>query len=168
MKKKLIKLTENGVTLIEILIVMGLLSVLLIVIATIFTSAADVQQQSSTYNATNENGRFIMARLNYDIQRAFSVVTPNSLGATSSSLNLDIGGINYIYGLSSGNLTLEDNNGQDNLNGNDVTVSNLSFQELGNNIEKPIISYSFTLSSITTNHGKSDTKTFTSAESIQP
>lgn len=162
-KKYITNLNQAGVTLVEMLIVMGLLSAMLVVVATIFTAAADVQQQSDSYSATISSGRFIMARLNYDIARASSISTPSSVGATASSLVLNIGGTPYTYALSGDNLQLTDGSGTDNLNSGDVVVSNPSFQELENTGGEPTILYSFTLSSTAESHGVSDTQTFTSA-----
>jgi prepilin-type N-terminal cleavage/methylation domain-containing protein len=161
------KLGQVGVTLIEMLVVMGLLSILLVVVATIFTSAADVQQQSDSYSATIENGRFIMSRLNYDIARASSITTPSSLGSSSPSLSLIIGGTTFSYALSGNDFQLTDGSGADNLNSNDVIVSNPSFQELGNPGGQPTILYSFTLTSVATSHGTPDTETFSSTAGLR-
>jgi len=158
---------QRGVTLIEILIVMGLLSTLLIVIATIFTSAVDVQQQSNSYSATNSSGRFIMQRLDWDISHASIVNTPSVLGTSSSNLNLTISGNSYNYVLNGNDLQLTDNIGTDNLNSNDVTVSGLNFQILGNSGGKPTIQYSFTLTSIVKNHGNSSVQSFTGTEGLR-
>lgn len=166
MKKYIHSLNQAGVTLIEMLVVMGLLSALLLVLASIFTSAADVQQQSKSYSSTLASGRFMMARLNYDIARASAVITPSSLGPTSSSLELDVGGTNYTYGLSGNDFQLNDGSGSDTLNSDDVLVSNPTFQELGNSGGKPTILYSFTLSSVATSHGTSTVQTFTSAAGL--
>ena len=161
------KLNNSGTTLIEILIVMGLLSVMLVVIATIFTSSADVQKQSNSYSATISNGRFIMARLNYDIAHASSVITPSTFGATNSSLEIVVGGNDYTYSLSGNNLQLTDNIGTDNLNSDDVHISGLSFQEIGASGINPSIQYSFTATSVSHDAGNYDTQTFTSSEDIR-
>lgn len=109
-----------------------------------------------------------MARLNYDIARAASVSMPASLGATTSTLQLDIGGTNYTYALSGTDLQLTDGSGTDNLNSDDVLVSNLSFTELGNSGGEPTITYSFTLTSTVKSHGQADEHTFTSSEGLYP
>ncbi len=164
--KKYFTIAQSGVTLVEMLVVMGLLSIMLIVISTIFTSAADVQQESNSYSATLSSGRFIMARLNYDIARSTSVSTPASLGATSSTLQTVIGGTTFSYALSGANLQLTDGSGTDNLNSDDVQVSNLSFTELGTVSGEPTITYSFTLTSIAKSHGQADVHTFTSSQGL--
>jgi len=167
---KLIKLrrNESGVTLIELLIVMGLLSIFMVIIATIFTSSVDVQEQSNSYSSTLINSRYIMARLNYDISRASSVNVPYSFGDDTNSLGLEIGGIDNTFSLSGTNLTLADNLGVDNLNDSDVMVSNLTFQKIGNQGGQPTILYNFTLSSVEQNHGVSDVETFSGGEGLNP
>ncbi len=160
------RLNQVGVTLVEMLVVMGLLSTMLVLIATIFTSAADVQQESQSYSSTLSSGRFMMARLDYDIARASAVTDPASLGATSSSLGLTISGTTYAYNATGSNMTLTDGTGTDNLNSADVTVSNVTFQELGNAGGEPTIAYSFTLTSTAQSHGVNTSQTFSSAESL--
>jgi type II secretory pathway pseudopilin PulG len=167
MKISIKKLNQQGVTLIELLVVMGLLSGMLVVLASIFTAAADVQRESRAYSATLSNGQFIMSRLNYDIARASAITTPGSLGTTSSSLVLTIGGNAYTYDLSGSNFQLTDNVGTDNLNSNDVSASALNFQELGNTGGKPTISYSFTITSTAVSAGGPDTQTFNSAAGLR-
>jgi type II secretory pathway pseudopilin PulG len=167
MKKYIKQLNEDGVTLIETLIVMGLLSIMLVVLATIFTSAADVQQQSKSYSSTITSGRFIIARLNYDIAHASTITAPSAPGTTSPTLGLTISGTAYTYTLSGNNLQLTDGSGSDNLNSDDVIVSSPSFQELSNGNRKPTILYSFTISSVAKSHGSSNTQTFTSSAGLR-
>lgn len=161
------RLNQKGVTLIETLIVMGLLSIMLVVLATIFTSAADVQQQSNSYSSTISSGRFIMARLNYDIAHASAITTPASVGLSSSTLQITVGGNSYTYALSGSNLQLTDSVGTDNLNSDDVTVSSPSFEELSNANGKPTILYSFTLTSTAKTHGSNVVQTFSSTAGLR-
>jgi prepilin-type N-terminal cleavage/methylation domain-containing protein len=160
-------LTQRGVTLVEMLVVMGLLSVFLLVIATIFTSTLDIQSQSSSYDAVMTDGRFLMARLDYDIARATAVTTPASLGASGAGLVMTIGGNTYTYALSSGNLQLTDNVGVANLNGSGVVVSGLSFQRIGNTGGKDTIHYSFVLTSVAKPTGGTSSQTFTSTAELR-
>ena len=159
---KLHKIGQKGVTLVEMLVVMGLLAIFLLIMTTIFTSTLDVQNQSDAYSATTSDGRFIMARLNYDIARASAVTTPASLGASGSSLVLTVSGNTYTYALNGNNLQLTDNVGSANLNGSGTTISNLNFQPLGNPAGKDTIRYTFTLTSTTKHSGTPDSQTFTS------
>lgn len=166
MKNNLIK-NQIGVTLVETLIVMGLLSIMLVILSTIFTSAADVQKQSASYSATNVNGRFIMARLNYDIAQASSIITPNAPGASSSNLDLIINGSSESIGLNGSDLEISDTIGSANLNNSDSNISDLSFQEIGTSSSQTVI-YSFKVTSKIVSFGKNDSQTFTSSVELKP
>jgi prepilin-type N-terminal cleavage/methylation domain-containing protein len=153
---------DRGTTLVELLIVLGLLGIFLLVIATIFTSTLDIASQNTSYNSVTSDGRFLMARLDYDIGRATAITTPASLGGSGSSLVMTVGGSTYTYGVSSGNLQLTDNVGTANLNGSGVTVSSLNFQRIGNSGGKDTIRYSFTLTSTAKSTAGTSVQTFTS------
>jgi prepilin-type N-terminal cleavage/methylation domain-containing protein len=160
--KRILKLGQKGVTLVEMLIVMGLLSIFLLIITTIFTSTLDVQNQTDAYSAVLSDGRFIMARINYDIAISTTITTPTTLGVTSSSLVLTTATNSYTYALNGGNLQLTDNTGSANLNSSGTVVSNLSFTKLGNTGGKNTTRYTFTLTSTSKHSGTTDSQTFTS------
>lgn len=159
---KLRQIGQKGVTLVEMLIVMGLLSIFLLVMTTIFTSTLDVQNQSNTYSSVLSDGRFIMARINYDIAISTTITTPTTLGVTSTSLVLTTATNSFTYALSGGNLQLTDNTGTANLNSSGTVVSNLSFTKLGNTGGKNTTRYTFTLTSTSKHDGTTDSQTFTS------
>lgn len=156
-----------GVTLIEVLVTMGILSTMLLVLVSLLASSIDVQTRSQSYSSVNTNAQFIMARLNYDIARASAVSTPTSLGGSASSLVITVGGSPYSYALSGNNLVLTDNSGSDTLNDNDITVSGLNFTELGNSGGKPTITYNFTLTGTAQTHGVHASTAYTSAEELR-
>lgn len=150
---------QSGVTLVEVLVTMGLLSTFLVVIATIFTASVDVQLQSHSYSVVSTDGRFVVARLSYDIARASAVSLPASLGESSGSLGITISGNTYTYGVINGRLQLTDNNGADYLTSADDTASGLTFTKLGNTGGLESVSFSFTLTS-TASHGPARIQTF--------
>lgn len=161
------RLRQSGATLIELLLVMGLLSSMIIVVSTMFTSAIDQQQLSRNYSSVTANGRFIMARLNYDISRASAITTPATLGASSPSLAITVSSTTYTYALSGNNLQLTDGTGTDNLNDGTVKVSSLNFQEFGNSGGKPTITYSFAVTGLSFTHGVNSAQTFTSTVELK-
>jgi len=164
---KLKRMGQSGVTFVEMLLVMGLLGIFLVIITTIFTSTLDIQNQADSYSSTVSDGRFIMNRLNYDIARASSITTPASLGGSGPSLVLQVGATAYTYALSSNNLLLSVGANSGNLNSSGTTVSNLSFQRLGNTGGKDTIRYSFVLTSTTRHDGTTDSQTFTSTAELR-
>jgi Tfp pilus assembly protein FimT len=158
---------QRGVTFVELLLVMGLLSIFLVVLTTIFTSTLDVQNQTNSYSAVVSDGRFIMARLNYDIARATAVTTPAALGGSGSSLVMTINATTFTYAMSGSNLQLTDSTGSATLNGGGTTVSNLTFQRIGNSGGKDTIRYTFKLTSTTLHDATTDNQTFTSTAELR-
>lgn len=139
---------SKGFTLVELLLYMGIFTILLTVITTIFTQSIDTQLESQATSSVEQDGRYILAKLIYDINRASSITSP-TLGNSASSLQIVVNGVTQTYQLSSGNLTITDSNGTNNLNGFDTSISNLSFRQLGNVGGKNSIRINFTASSIT-------------------
>lgn len=153
---------ESGFTLIELIVYMGLFTILITAMSIVFLSLLDQQSESESISAADQNGRYILARLANDIQRAQSVAIPATYGGQSSSLQISINSINYTYSLSGNNLQLtrSDGIGPDNLNGYDAVISNLNFQRLGQAGGRDSVQVSFTVSSLTTRHTISETRTY--------
>lgn len=158
---------QRGFTLAEALVVMALLAGFLMILTTLLTSAIDIQGNSESYSAVMTDGRFIMSRLDYDIARASAVTTPSALGGTSTSLSLTINSSTYTYALSGSDLTLTDPAGSANLNSSGTTVSNISFQALGNSGDKATIRYTFTLTSTRRHSSGYDVQTYTSTAGLR-
>jgi len=135
---------KNGFTIIEMILYAGLLVIFLGVLSNLFLSSLDIKTDSEAASYLGQDARLILSKLNYDIKRAESITAP-ALGATSSSLILNIGGIGYTYSLSSGKVVLADNLGSANLNGSETMVSSLSFERVGNSGGKNTIKASFTM-----------------------
>ena len=125
---------STGFTLVELLIYIGILSILLTVLAQIFGSILDAQLESEATSSVQQDGRFILSRLTYDIRRSDDIVVPAALGNQSTSLQLTIGGVSYTYSLNGGNLELTEGVETNSINGSDSTVSNLSFTRIGNSV----------------------------------
>lgn len=151
---------RQGFTLIESLIYMALLSILLVILSQIFVSMLENQANSEAKSSTETDGRFILTRLIYDINRATSIVIPAELGQSSSILGLTIDSQSFSYSLTGGNLQLTTTASTDNLNSNLVTVSDLSFKKTGYNGGKDTVQIQFTVTSIGKVNGINESKTF--------
>lgn len=156
------KKRKNGFTIVELLIYTTILLGLLYIFTSMFGSILDVQLESETQSAIIQDSGYIFARLQYDIGRASSIVTPSSLGASSSILVLNINGVDFTYGVSNGTLQLASEGVSAALNGFGTTVSNLSFRRYGNTSGKNSISVSYTLTSTTQRTSGYDTQDFQS------
>ena len=152
---------SNGFTLVELLIYMALLSIFLITLSGIFVNIMEVQLESDATSAVEQDGRFILSRLAYDINSAQVVTTPAGLGTTASNLDFTVPGISYSYSLNANNLQLSENGQPSNLNSSETQVSNLTFQRIGNPLGKHTFKIQFTITSKTQRPSGPETKTFT-------
>lgn len=150
--KKLIQ-SNQGFTIIELIVYMGLFSILVGIITSVFVSLLNNQFTAETTASTDENGKYILARLTYDIAQAQNVVVPGATGTQTNNLQLTINNINYSYSLdSSGNFQIKDitdNLPAYNLNDYDATVSGLLFKKIGNTGGKSTIQVNFSVVSNT-------------------
>ena len=125
--------SQIGTTLIELLLYMGILSILLTALTSIFVSALDVQSESNATSSVEQDGNYILARLNYDIHRAQSISIPPSNGATAGNFQLVINGVNYTYDINGDNdLILTNSLGANSLNNFGTNISNFSVERFGN------------------------------------
>lgn len=149
-----------GFTLVELLIYMGILSVILIVLTDILVAAFGVQASSQSTSQVAQDGRYIYSRLIYDINQASDVSTPSALGNTTNTLTLNKDGTTYTYALSGANLVVTDNSGTYQLNSVDTSLSSLQFQRIGNPGGKHTFRISFTVNGIINLNGRFDSKAF--------
>lgn len=126
---------KKGFTLVELLLYMGILSVMLSILVTIFVTAVDVQLESEATSSVQRDGTYILAKLAYDVHRGSTISIPPSLGAETNNLKIVVGGVDYTYSVDAGdNLTLYNSSlgTTDNLNSYDSKVSALGVKRLGN------------------------------------
>ncbi|MBI2034423.1 MAG: prepilin-type N-terminal cleavage/methylation domain-containing protein [Candidatus Levybacteria bacterium] len=142
---------SRGFTLIELLISMGLMSVILTILTSLFVSVIEAQLESQATSSVDQDGRFILTRLSYDIHRANSIVIPATLGGQGETLQFISSGITYTYTLNGSILNLTDNTGTEIVNSPRTTVTNVSFRRLGNTLSgKNTIEIQFTVTSTVT------------------
>jgi type II secretory pathway pseudopilin PulG len=156
------KFFQKGTTIVELLLYMGILAVLLTVLTSIFVSALDVQSESNAVSSVEQDGNYILARLNYDIHRAQSITIPETVGETNNNFEIVIDGENYTYSIDgSNNLVLAKNSGTDSLNNGDSSVSSFSVQRLGNTGgAEDALKINFTITSRTKRASGFETKDF--------
>lgn len=153
---------RRGFTLVELLLYMGILSMFISILTSIFISAADVKLESESGSSIQRDGTFILSRLAYDIHRATSVNIPLSIGNESNNLQIIVNGVNYTYIIDAdGNLTLADDLGTNNLNSYDSRVSELLIKRLGNiGKAEDIFKINFILTSRIRRNSGFETKSF--------
>lgn len=154
------KTKQRGFTLVEMLIYMGLMAGFLLVLTDVLVAILDVKAESAATSSVEQDGRYIISRLSYDIARANSITTPSSVGSSGGVLTLKIGGDTYTYSLSGTNFQLVNSLGTNNLNSSESQVSNLSFTKLDPGA-RATIHITYTLTSSTTRVAGPETRTFT-------
>lgn len=155
-----LKSNNKGFTLVELIIYMGLLTVLVLIFTEIFTSIIDNQLSSKNTSNVADDGRYIYSRFIYDVGRAAEVVEPANFGDTSSTMRLVVEGQNYTYSLQNNNLVVADPTGSYALNGEGSSISNLLFTKVGNPNAKDTVRINFTISGKVTTRGISDQQIF--------
>jgi len=155
---------RGGFTLIELVIYIGVLSILLVSLSSVFTSIIDVQLDSTSTSSVNQDGRYLLSKLLYDVKSSSSIVIPATPGSQSSTMQLTINSINYTYSASSSgyfkvvNTSTWEANA---LNSYDTSVSGLTFTRIGNGGSSDDIQVSFTVSSRNTERaGAVESKSF--------
>lgn len=144
----------------ELLLYMGLLAIFLTILTQIFVAALDVQLESESTSSLEQNGRYIISRLRYDIARSSEITQPANLGETTQQLQLTINSAPVTYSLAGQNLQISSGESLDQLNSNDTTVSNLEITRNGNALGKPTLTVSFLLTSLIERGKGRDTKTY--------
>jgi type II secretory pathway pseudopilin PulG len=138
---------HTGFTIVELLIYMGLLTILMTILTRLFTATIDVQLSSEAAGGVEEDSRYIYSRLAYDLTRADSIVTPATPGLSSSSLTIMIGPVVYTYSVSGTNLMLTNDTGVGALNSYMTGISNVTFTLLGPDTGKKSIQVNYTVTS---------------------
>ncbi len=150
---------QKGFTLVEMLIYIGLLSLLLVVMVDLFASSLDVQLESQATAGVDMDAKFILSRLTSDIRKADTIVTPTLESTPSGTLTVTRGGITQTYATQSGVLVYTASGNTSSLNSFETTIKNISFRQVGNNGGKTAIQISATVQSKTTRtSGKEERK----------
>lgn len=153
---------RSGFTLMELLMYIGIISIVLLVLTNLFSSVLDVQLESESVSSLQQDGRYILNRMTNDIQNAGSISLPATLGTSSATLRVNINGQNYTYTTdSNGNLQLTNNIGTNNLNSIDTTISNFRVIRRGNSlVGDNTIDIAFTITSKVKRETGFETKNF--------
>ncbi|MDO8488170.1 MAG: type II secretion system protein [bacterium] len=136
---------KRAFTLVELLIYIGVISVLLAILGSVVVSTLDLQLESQDTSAVESDARYILNRITYDLHRATSLTTPAVPGQTLSNLALVAGGQNLIYSLSDDTLILTSPLGSLPLTSIDTLVNEFSVQRLANPGGIPTVQAQITL-----------------------
>lgn len=154
MSKKNINL--RGFTLVELILSMGILSILLTMLLGVFGNIIDVQLESKSKSVVDQDGRFIMAKFAHDFQSmdkaSDQIIEPAiiDIGLEKDTLKIKIGAIEYTYDKDvSNNLQVQSSSGgnPNTLNSTDTEVTSISFKRIGSGDSNDTIQIKFSLKS---------------------
>lgn len=138
---------KKSFTIIELLLYMGVLSILLMIFIDLFLSMNRVRSENEAISNVEQDTSFLLNKFIYDIHQASSISTPATLLSQSNTLNLTIDGSDYTYSSQSGNLILSDGINNYQMNGYDTTLTNLLFTRLGLGDEHDVIKINLSITS---------------------
>jgi type II secretory pathway pseudopilin PulG len=158
-KYKISKLA-SGFTVVELLLYMGLLAIFLTIISQIFVASIDTQLEAEAESSIQQDSKFILARMQYDLQNASSISEPPVSGSSSGMLQFVSGGLTKSYQLNGTTLEFSDGSGTYQLNSVTTRITDLSFTRRGVPGGKPYVTAVFTVTSVTTRNSGPETQTF--------
>ena len=130
MNKK--KQKKRGFSLLELLIYIGVLSIIVVVITNILISLSNSNSQSQARSEVNSSVRFASELLQQDLKNASAVSVP-SFGNPSTSLTLVRNNKTITYDVSEGVLRrTEGQNDPSNITNSSVIVSSVTFTRIEN------------------------------------
>lgn len=91
----------RGFSLLELIIYIGILSLMVVILAGSFVSLTRGRTQSESRVEVESNARFALERISQDIWTASSLVTP-ILSTASSTLSLSVAGTSVVYDVVNG------------------------------------------------------------------
>lgn len=148
------KYKQSGFTLLEMLIYMGLSAIFLVSLSQVFVMIANVRLGAQALSMVQQDGQYLLSRLNYDISNSQTISTP-AIGQTSNTLVTN----SFTYSLNNGDLEITDSSGTEALNSSESKISNLQFLHLGTP-PKDTIQVSFTLTSVAKSLSGEEVKNF--------
>lgn len=95
---------ESGFSLLELLIYLGLVSILSVGLINVFISVNRGRGQVQSRSAVNSAVRFATEKVSQDIRAASAVIVPATTASASSSLELTVSGVAIRYCVTSGTL----------------------------------------------------------------
>lgn len=139
---------QDGFSIIEMTVYMGILAIMLGVLSTIFASTVNLQLSAESTTSVDQTGQYLLMRLTYDIHNTDSIVSPSVLGTPSNSLSINTGSSTYTYAVNGTNLILSDGTNTFQLNNADTKITNFSVTRLGDvSSHKNSLQISFTVTS---------------------
>ncbi len=158
---------RKGITIIELVMYMSILSVLLLFFTDMFATLVNRQLETESLSVVQQDANYLMARLSYDFLDATSITVPATPGATSSSLQLGGTTVPTTISLNAGLAVLSKGGNTFILNSPLTTISNLVFQRLGTGAVSDVVRVQFDISSTIQEQSGTDVTHFSTTLGIR-
>lgn len=124
---------QSGFTLVEVILYIALTTSFMGILTKVFLDTLDVKKDTQSTSAVEQDARFLISRMMYDVVRADSVLAPSLLGEVSDTLVFVSSGTTYTYLVNGqGVLGINESGVFGELTGPDTIITNISFTRLGN------------------------------------
>ncbi len=159
---------NKGVGLVELIIYIAIMGILISAITSFIVSNKKIGDRNEAINEVESQGNEVVEIISQTIRNSSSVTT-FALGTTATQSEVVDNGVTIIFDLSGGKIRIKRGGAAVvNLNSDRVTISNLSFKNLGNATENSI---QFQFDAVYANPGNkvelNYTKTFSNSASLR-
>ena len=164
------KINNSGVTIVELLVYLGLSTIILLILSELFVNILDESVETQNYSTVQTDGRYIMARLRYQINNADSVTFPLSLGSSQNELIVVNSGNLYHYYVADEKFYMSDDGdvSQYLISNLDNRITDVSFTRTGNSDNlRPVILIDFTVSTGVEGTAEYESQTFIGAGGLR-
>jgi len=152
--------SQLGFSLVELLIYMGLSMIILSIVSGLLISVVNIRNEAEKTSSVERDGRYVVTRLSYDINRAQDILEPAILGANSTSLQLNIDGETITYQIIDDKLYLTDTSDSYALNNKEVDVTSFDVTRLGNDGGKNGVQVNLQIVSQIESEGKIESRSY--------
>jgi type II secretory pathway pseudopilin PulG len=159
--------SSSGFSLVELLLYMGLSLILLAIISGLFISMLQTRSESMKTSSLEREGRYILARLSYDIYSAQDIIEPALVGETSTTLQLMKNSELFTYRIINDRLYLINTAGSHLLSGETVKAISFNVTKLGNDGGKNAVEISLTTENQNISEGKIENRTYQTVLAIR-
>lgn len=122
---------SHGISLLELLIYIAILSGLMVVVSDAFISLSKGRGQAEARSEVNSAVRFAAERIKQDVKNASAISTP-TLGTPASTLNLTVSGVPVVYDVLGGVLRRTENSVVASTTGSAIAVDTPTFTRIEN------------------------------------
>jgi Tfp pilus assembly protein PilE len=165
----MMKKFQKGITIVELIVYIGLLSIFMLVLLDVFVTILNSKLESESTSALNQDARYIYSKLSYDVANADSMTLPSTVSPTGSTLTITTSGVTHTYSLDgSGNINLTTGGTTMKLNSIDTNLSNLTFTRLEAPNAKPMVKISYTVNSLIELKSGEATRTIDTTFGLRP